>query len=347
MIFRRISFVIFIVLVWVGTVVATSLDDYHKRLDAARMDVIALRRLEDESQSFSRLRNQKLNDIYKSIPKSEQLEWQGGSMEVNNQWLYDGLTSYLDEHDDGKRRTALLGIEERLSAVGEKIDELEKATAAERSKDDDKQKLAEILRREEYQKPEVQEKSLFQKWWDAFWKWLQDLFSTQPITPQGAPDLSSLKILIQILIFAAVIGLIGFLIYRFLPFLGGRFGYKPKKKKRDRVILGERIAEDESANDLFDEAERLAREGLLRDAIRKGYIAVLCELSDRKIIGLARHKTNRDYLRDVRKRSGLFENMSGLTGTYEQNWYGLRPSQPNDWEDFRSRYKETMASANL
>ena len=207
--------------------------------------------------------------------------------------------------------------------------------------------LAEILRREEYQKPEVKDQSLFQKWWDAFWKWLMDLFPKPTITPQTAPDLGSLKVLIQVLIYAAVIGVIGFLIYRFGPQLAGRFGYKPKEKKRDRVILGERIGEDESADDLFSEAERLAREGKLRDAIRKGYIAVLCELSDRKIIGLARHKTNRDYLGDVRKRSGLFENMSGLTGTYERNWYGLRPSQQDDWEDFRDRYKQTMADANL
>src|SRR5204863_1993073 len=126
--------------------------------------------------------------------------------------------------------------------------------------------------------------------------------------------------------------------------LASRFGSKRKEKKRDRVILGERIADDESAEDLFGEAERLAREGQLRDAIRKGYIALLCELSDRKIIGLARHKTNRDYLRDVRKRRELFENMVGLTGNFERNWYGLRPSAPADWEDFRDRYRQTISS---
>jgi hypothetical protein len=96
---------------------------------------------------------------------------------------------------------------------------------------------------------------------------------------------------------------------------------------------------------LFGEAERLAREGRLRDAIRKGYIAALCELSDRNIVRLARHKTNRDYLLDVRKtREGLFENMTGLTGSYERNWYGLRTSELTDWEDFRDRYRQTIAN---
>ena len=44
------------------------------------------------------------------------------------------------------------------------------------------------------------------------------------------------------------------------------------------------------------------------------------------MIGLARYKTNRDYLRDIRKRADLFPHVAGLTGTYERNWYGLRPS---------------------
>ena len=60
------------------------------------------------------------------------------------------------------------------------------------------------------------------------------------------------------------------------------------------------------------------------------------------MIGLARHKTNRDYLRDVRKDRSLFVNMTGLTGSFERNWYGLRPSETQDWEDFRDRYRQTV-----
>ena len=161
-----------------------------------------------------------------------------------------------------------------------------------------------------------------------------------PGTPSG---FGSLAYVLQILIYAIVIALVGFVLYKFAPFLAGRFGIREKKEKKDRVILGERIASDESSQDLFAEAERLAREGNLRGAIRKGYIALLCELSDRKIIGLALHKTNRDYLRDVRKRTDLFENMAGLTGNFERNWYGLRPSEQGDWEDFRERYRQTIA----
>jgi hypothetical protein len=342
--------VIFVVLLFVSVFPAgaATLSDYHKRLDSARMDVIALRRLDDEPTSFFRLKNTKLEEIRRSVPKNERIEWQGGSVDTSNQWLYDDLDAYLNETDDPqRRRTMLLGIEERLSALGEKIDEIEKATAATRTKDEDKQKLAEILQREEFQKPEVKEESLFQKWWREFLEWIANLFPHDPVAPGAGSNFGSLQLVLQILIYAAVLGAIGFLVYRFWPQLAGGFGLKTKEKKRDRVILGERIGEDESAADLFDDAERLAREGQPREAIRKGYIALLCDLSDRKIIGLARHKTNRDYLRDVRRRPRLYENMSGVTGNYERNWYGLRPSQQDDWEDFRDKYRQTMASAKI
>ena len=82
----------------------------------------------------------------------------------------------------------------------------------------------------------------------------------------------------------------------------------------------------------------------LRGAIRKGYQALLCELSDRKVIGLARHKTNRDYLRDLRKRTDIIENVGGMTSNYERSWYGLRAAKAEDWEEFRVRYHETIGA---
>lgn len=106
--------------------------------------------------------------------------------------------------------------------------------------------------------------------------------------------------------------------------------------------MGERIDDDASAEGLFAEADELARKGELRLAIRKGYVALLCELSDRKLIGLARHKTNRDYLRDVRKRPRLFENMSGVTLTFEKHWYGFKNFEADDWETFRASYQRTV-----
>ena len=79
-----------------------------------------------------------------------------------------------------------------------------------------------------------------------------------------------------------------------------------------------------------------------RAAIRKGYIALLCELSDRKIIGLANHKTNRDYLRALAERRPLYGEMQVLTDSFENHWYGYAPGTENDWTAFRMHYQRAL-----
>ena len=66
-----------------------------------------------------------------------------------------------------------------------------------------------------------------------------------------------------------------------------------------------------------NEAETLARQGEIRAAIRKAYIALLVELGDRKIISLAQHKTNRDYLRAVINNPSLYGNMDSYSNAGE------------------------------
>jgi hypothetical protein len=104
-------------------------------------------------------------------------------------------------------------------------------------------------------------------------------------------------------------------------------------------VLGESVAADETAADLLTEAERLARAGDLRGAMRKAYIAVLCELGDRKILRLAPHKTNRDYLRALSDNARLFQTVQPLTNAYERHWYGLIPASETDWREFHQGVK--------
>lgn len=279
------------------------------------------------------------------IGVSSPIETSNGTVETSNQWLHDRLEEFGKQLDKNTRAIILTDIEERLAAISWKVTELETATANNRTKDEDKQKLAEILRREEFQKPVQQEESWLQKMVTRFLDWFASLFPKPTLANPNPSGFGGLAYALQILIFAVLIGLIGFGIYKFAPILVPSLKRKKRTKKEDRVILGERIAADESASDLFKEAERMAREGELRGAIRKGYIAVLCELSDRKLIGLARHKTNRDYLRDVRQRRELFDSMRGLTGNFEVHWYGSKEAENADWERFREEYGRIVRSA--
>ena len=73
----------------------------------------------------SRYERETIEKLRKTLPVSEKVEWQGTSIETNNQWLKDRLNEYEAESDPGKRRTILSGIREQLWSIGLKIDELE------------------------------------------------------------------------------------------------------------------------------------------------------------------------------------------------------------------------------
>ena len=147
-----------------------------------------------------------------------------------------------------------------------------------------------------------------------------------------------LSIIARVFVYALAVALIVFVVWRFAPLLINKVSTRRKKRdvREARVVLGERLAPDESAADLLAEAERLARAGELRGAIRKAYIAVLCELGDRKLIRLAQHKTNRDYLNSVRDRDDLFGTLRPLTHDFERHWYGFAPATPADWDEYRA-----------
>lgn len=284
--------------------------------------------------------------LRKRLPAGSKIDMPGGTIEVDITWLDGELEDLAKRTNLSEKAGIAAGIKERLAAIEVRIDELENAAAAERSKDEDKQKLAEILKRQEYQKPEPPKESLIQRWIREFFEWLDRSFPKPQINTPESGGMSSLSFILQVVLYVILAIAIVFLIYRFAPFIASRFGHRAKSRKGDRVILGERISAGTSASDLFFEADELARGGELRLAIRKGYIALLCELSDRKVIGLARHKTNRDYLRDVKKRPQLFTSMAGMTLTFERHWYGLKNTEAGEWETFRETYREAISESS-
>lgn len=320
-----------------------TLKDYQRRIvqgKAAARELVEMIGSEDPA-----VEAEKIAELRRLIPKTEKVDAPGGSIETDNAWLSSSLDELSAEPDNENRILIITAAGDRLAAISKSLIELDLAAASRQSKDEDKRKLAEILSRPEYQKSEAKGESLFQRWWREFIEWLARVFPrpmSEPAVPSG---FDSLKLGLQVVVYAVVIGLIGFLVWRFAPVVFGRFRKRKKSEREDRIVLGERIAHDASAADIFDEAENHAREGDYRGAIRKGYIALLCELGDRRIVRLARYKTNRDYLRDVRKRTGLFENMTGLTGNFESSWYGIRLAEAKDWADFRERCQRAITLA--
>ncbi len=333
------------------SIFAKALTEYRANIKSAKILTQNLLSPDTEDELFLdylKLERDTLREIRGGIPVSEKIEWQNASVETNNQWLIDNLNKFEKEPRESPKRSQILTeIIERLDALEQKFDELENSSAQNRTKDEDKQKLAEILRREEYKPAEEKQESFFQKLYRKLIEWLAELLPRpNPSTASPTAGFGAISFILQIILYALLFGAIGFLIYRFAPFFANRFKNKEKREKKQRVILGERLREDETAQNLFDEAERLARAGNLRGAIRKGYIALLCELSERKIIGLSQHKTNRDYLKDIRKQNELYKNMSGLTNNYERHWYGFDSAEETDWEEFRNGYRKAVGSSS-
>lgn len=280
--------------------------------------------------------------IRELLPAQETVLLEGQSVMVDNAWLDEALQRYEQTGSGQARRAeALNRIVERLHALDERLGEMQRGESAIKiDKDGDKGRLAEILRRPDYNREPAAEGSALERLWNRFLRWLLSLFpKTGPLAPSGSPFLAKVA---QIIVVGGCLGAIVFLVWKLAPrYLSGR-GRK-KQKREARIVLGERLEPDQTAADLLAQAESLARDGDLRGAIRKAYIALLCELGDRKIVSLAQHKTNRDYLHSVRERAHLYSSMRQLTNSFELHWYGFQPPAENDWNEFRRGYQKALS----
>ena len=328
-----------VILMCLASVSAATFGEYRKRISDG---LVAVQQLQLSSvHGESRLEQTRQSTIARLrtlLPAKETVLLEGQTIAIDNSWLHDALDEYQKSlGGQGGGNEVLARIGERLLALGQRLDEIQNGTKT-ASKDEEKGRLAEILRRSEYQK-EAAEGSAIGRLWDRFMRWLASLFpQTKPIQRGSSRFISGIA---QILVILVALAVIGFLIWKFVPrYLRNRTKKKPKREAR--IVLGERLEPDQTAADLLAQAEALAHSGDLRAAIRKAYIAFLCELGDRKVISLAQYKTNRDYLSSVREKGSLYSTMRGLTNSFEVHWYGFVPPGQDDWNDFRQRYQQAL-----
>jgi hypothetical protein len=324
-----------------GIVAATPLQAYREqvRTAAAALDALPQWKKVESAANYTRRVEATLQQLREELLPVEAIEWDGHSYTVDNKWLAEALSRYeqLPVSDAAGREAELAQITERLKALGERLMESgAQAEGAGSDKNEEKKKLETILQRPEYS-DKVDEGSALSRLWRRFRQWLRDLFPRSgPLEPGTSRALSGLT---QIIVIGLTLLVIIYIFWKFTPMFrrGQRGG--PREKPLARVVLGERLEPDQTSADLLAEAERLARAGDLRAAIRKGYIALLCELGDRKIIGLAQHKTNSDYLRALRQIEPLHAQMQQLTRSFEDHWYGFVPATETDWHAFRSGFQ--------
>jgi hypothetical protein len=283
-----------------------------------------------------------LQKVREGLPARAIVEWNETKYFINNSWLENQLKEF--ERAGTSKASGILALvnaQERLEALDEHLTNIE-VNKLNSSKAEMRDQLASILMRPEYQRT-VQGESALERLWKRIERLLNRLLPRRrQVNPDSATVISRIS---QILVIALALAVIGYAAWKLAPrFLKGRQSKKSVKEKA-RVVLGERLEPDRSAADLLAEAEALARSGDLRGAIRRGYIALLVELADRKIISLEQHKTNRDYLRSVRGIGKLHRNLESLTNNFEVHWYGLVPAEETDWIAFRAGYKEALTSS--
>jgi Domain of unknown function (DUF4129) len=318
--------------------------DYHQNLERAVTALDTLRS-SDETETASSYENrldQTITGVREVLPEHQSVETRGGVCNVDNSWLHEALKE-LKSAAAEQREAKLTQVIERLKAVEERVGPGQTETMPGGDKAQTKEKLESILARPEYA-TEARGPSALSRLLMEFIRWLQQFLPKGiHVQPGGSPWMSLVAQVLVVLVAAVVVFyVVKILFARFKP----KRRQRAPKKREARIVLGERLEPEDTAVDLLAEAEALARSGDVRGAIRKAYIALLVELGDRKLITLAQHKTNRDYLNAVRTLPPLHQTMRGLTDSFERHWYGFAEANENDWQTFRSGYRSALQTQN-
>lgn len=278
--------------------------------------------------------------IGESLPKHEIVDIDGNDFLVDNSWLHFWLKEIIYYSDD---KQAAAGAEEMRTYLKSLQSHFARIEEAVRSEKSDKEKLKEILSRPEFVPAQKGEESLWARMNREISKWLEDVLPKRSPFPNTEPSSERGIFIFQTLLYSAFGLTVVFVIVRYGRRISEKFRRKNKDADGQRVVLGELIKENETARDVFAEAEAFAAAGELKTAVRKAYIAMLCEFGDRRIVRIAKHKTNRDYLREIKIHGDLYGRASALTDGYERHWYGFEPTTESDWEKFRREYLELMS----
>ena len=341
---RRLLLLLAVVCLGAVPVIAIPLTDYHSSLKHIVEDLQSLLTKEENEtdEHYESRFTQTIEVMREELPKTQSVELDKQTWTADNTSFHDTLDA-LQRATPEERAGRIAGTIESVSALDERVHDLESAQEVPYDKNAANERLKGILSRPEYESGPKGQNALSRLLLD-FIRWIQNLLpKPAQLKPGGG---TSVTLIVQVLVVGVGLLLILYVL-RLLLIRARRPGAKRIRKKREpRIVLGERLEPEETASDLLSEAEALARRGDLRAAIRKGYIALLLELGDRKLITLAQYKTNRDYLRSVTSHPQLHSRMKNLTESFERHWYGFAQATPNDWQDFRSVYREALQTGN-
>ena len=147
----RIVFLVSLPFLLVCSVFAIPASEYHKHVQQAvtALDTLVQSDETESTTAFGERDAETIQAVRGLLPATETVEWDGEQITVDTNWLHQDLDKYAAEKS-ASRYELLKRITERLKAIDERITEIEKPAEAQGSKEERKQKLAEILQRPEY-----------------------------------------------------------------------------------------------------------------------------------------------------------------------------------------------------
>jgi hypothetical protein len=312
--------------------------DYANRLDRAEQMV----KEAIEGNSAASELGTIMNEVKRLLPAREEVDFDGVGAHINNAWLHESADKVVKNAEVvAEDRLRILGeISARLARLRQSVISARRAEPG--ASQDQRARLDGILARPEYQ-PEEKSESTIARWIrqikEFILRLLRILFgSPSARSPQSGGEglIIVLRALIVLVVTVALIFGSAKLARRF------QARRKPAEEAKTREALGEEIPEDATAADLFAMASELARQGEYRKAIRRAYIALLCDLDQRGKLRLGRSKTNRDYLDAMRSERLIYPTFSVMTLAFERAWYGQERATEEEFRNFVTLYQEAV-----
>jgi hypothetical protein len=282
-----------------------------------------------------------IEDAKQLLPRHEQVDHEGKPLTVDNTWLYVALDAYHAEDDAQKKKAKLSEIGDRLAALDAALIRAAETSPDQASGQEARAKLRDILNRREYHEKEESRISRFIKkiynkvqaflmeLLEAFQRMLGKVFGS---AAQGS--------LISKIVVTVALGAFLFFTVRLAMQI------KPRRKTaRKRTVLGEEIDATATPGDLFEAAMAAARAGDFRAAVRKLYISLLYDLSERNLIEIEESATNHEYLARLSRFEALVSPVREMTDRFDVSWYGMFPTSQEEFSTYLARYNEAMQRA--
>jgi len=278
--------------------------------------------------------------IKRLLPGSERIEFEGVETTVDNNWLHVLLNTYAAEPDPQQRAASLNEALGRLRALDAHLRLAEGASASEGA--DSRERIREILSRPAYQpEPETAIGAFIKKVMQRIRGFVGEVYSAlsrllERLFGASAGSGWISKVVLGLVLVAALV---------VVARLARRVRRPQTKRRKTRIVLGEEIASDGTSRELAEAGLAAARVGDFRTAVRKLYVSLLFELSERNLIELDDSATNHEYLDKASGLTGLAGPMRYLTERFDFVWYGMFPTSESDFALYLTRYEEAMERA--